>query len=58
MREGFYLSPDGKNIIELVEDRNWRYGFDILACDEYIDAISNIAKEDADILFSSWERLD
>lgn len=67
MKEGFYLSPDGKHIIELVENRSWKHGYNVIS-GEYldldgetkfiIDDIADMPKECAGIIFSAWERLD
>lgn len=56
MKEGFYVSPDGKQVIQLIQSKDWKHGLDIIVLDDSgcIDKIGDLPKEDVHIIFSTW----
>jgi hypothetical protein len=54
MKEGFYLSPDGKKIVELKQHRSYFF-IDVIGLSvKWVDALFDIDKQDAKIIFSCW----
>ncbi len=55
---GFYLSPDGKHIIELVQNNKNKYLIDVIGFDgHFVDFFFDIFKCEALVIFSAWSRL-
>jgi hypothetical protein len=56
MKLGFYLSPDGKEIIELKKiNPAW---VDVVGYDgDFVDVLFDISITDCGIIFSTWEFL-
>lgn len=55
---GFYLSPDGKHIIELVQNNRNKYLIDVIGFDGYfVDFFFDLFTPEAMVIFSAWGRL-
>ena len=65
MKLGFYLSPDGKEIIELKPEPDTSYfadgdpvWVDVVGYDgEFVDVLFDISFTDCEVIFSTWEFL-
>ena len=58
MESGFYVSPDGRHIIQLRQCTSWLFGFEVVGISlKWIDTLFVINKEDAKMVFSCWEYL-
>lgn len=58
MKCGFYLSPDGKHIVEIKKSTDSEYFLDVIGYDgEFEDFLFDICLSDFNLIFSAWERL-
>jgi hypothetical protein len=58
MKPGFYLSPDGKHIIQIQKSLDFKYLFDVYGhVGGFDDWIEEFYQDDLEVLFSAWERL-
>ena len=51
MRTGYYLSPNGLNVIEIISEKNYYYVYN----PDFSIILTNFT---FDIIFSDWEYLD
>lgn len=58
MKIGFYLSPCGKHIVQLQQSSSPYFLYVMGLSDKYPDFLFDIDKNDAEIIFSAWTRLN